>query len=441
MSAKDKNPTANHFVQLTAQLPTLGGMRRSGNAGSLPTYLFRDSENVALRGNDVIERGGQAKYNPDTVLDGCGDGFVPPDEEPREFQDRLVLLGSRGILGDNVDVEGQLWTAGLQEFAHVDGSGFGNAVSLSYIPGADPGGAGGQLLVGRGHSGADISSGGMSDITPNSSDQAVTVATYTDAEDDASAYGEVQEFDGQVYATHANDNSGVGACSVVVDPFGTPSAVETATGDGTVGGFYPIWLKVSGSEAFLVAPLEPATLHFLNAGSAGVWDTAAMDAGHRAHRRQPGAGTVLDGVVYFSGLAPGDGHSLYSWGGGSAVVTTVRTLAGIPRFQSIDGIREAISALCAHHEVLWYSHTEDSVLDAGDGLARLGKYNGSAFTDSAFVFPSDDLTPIRYLVSFGGRLWALRGDTLWSAEYPERFWRREAVSADAFFLAVKHPVY
>lgn len=410
MSTKDKAPTTNRFVQLTADLPTIAGMRRSGNPASLPPFLFRDMENIAMRGNDVIERGGQAKYNPHEPLEGCGDEFVPPDQEPRETFSQLVSVG--GWSEEAAPLV--YWDAGYIQVATVV-----RATSLTYIPGAGPDGSGGVLYIGTGTTSADITPAGWDGaVIDENGELQLNGETFQIAADDSRAHGGLVEFESELYGVASGDDNGTLHTQIIADPFVTAVVVRESL---ALGGFYPMWL-VNLADSYLVAPLERNILHFLEAGTT-TWATATLPGFSDAYIDQPHAAAVHDGTLYFTGAGFEEVFSIFNWAGGAAAATTEHSVNGnIEPGGPLSAAGEGWGPLCSHMGALYFAYKMTGDVPIIGRFSTLG-----GWVDNVFSFPAGT-EAVRALISNNGRLWAFCGTTLWSSDFPDRSerWRLEA---------------
>lgn len=78
--------------------PEFGGIRKEGDAGSLPPYLFRHLENVRLLASGEIGvRGGQSKLST-SAMTGCVRGIFPP-----EYRAGMLGTGFYGPYGSGND--------------------------------------------------------------------------------------------------------------------------------------------------------------------------------------------------------------------------------------------------------------------------------------------------------------------------------------------------
>ncbi len=410
MSAKDQNLTVNRFVQLTSDLPTIAGMRTSGNPASLPSFLFRVLENTAMRGNDIHDRGGQEKYNPDHPIDDCGDGFLPPDEEPSEYQVRLLFQA----LTDDADSPLWLYSSGISALASL----LTKPGVLTYLPGADPGGASGTFVW---------SSYGISDeltvlatqFSLDRSDNSVSLGSSSSTLFGGSA-GEAAEFDGQTYLVTIVQTD----VFILIDPFGSGAATEvTATGDQAI--FRSPWLRVFNEQ--LVCPLEPDTLHVKGPGSAG-WSTIAMPAGTTAHQFLASSVAYWeeqDGL-FFSGTAVGGGYAIFKLDLLGVITQVVELGVGAPG---------TYQPLAVHNQVLWIGY-ESSLFYLNPSL-QLVSFDTAFFSAGA----------IRQLISHRGRLWAVldAGDLseVQASKFPHSLasWKRISLLPYAFGFGVEHPIY
>lgn len=420
-SAKDENPSLNHFAQLTATLPSIAGMRQAGNPASIPPYLFRWIENGAMRGTDLVERGGQARYNPDFPLEDCGDGFLPPDEEPQDANQRLLIQATGTGDDETEPTDLRLYASGVTEIA----SDLLHPCSLSYIPGAGAGGAGGRLMWGA-RTDSDEFQTLLTEFALTVSDkEAVLGETLTGAA--AGVAGEAREFDGALFVVTTRDGEGT---AVRNDPFDSSGgAVETSFG-GAVEDQAP-WLREFAGR--LCCPVAPTVIYQRGTGSAG-WDsvTGAI-AGGVANTYRPHCAAVFEdhlGVeaLYFAG------------GTGSAGLFALfrlladGTVEAVTQFSSLVVPDPAANhqSLCVHNGVLWMGDQ--------DGIAYLRPDH--TLVEGAHTFPVTVTGALRQLISHQGRLWALRGDELWYSRFPHKTesWIRASAKLGAFGAAVVHPI-
>lgn len=406
----------NRFAGLAQGILRWAGARRAGNAASIPANMFRDLENVRFEGQEITCRGGQVKYNPDAVLEGCIDGFIPPDFEPRAVVEELLALGRDPFPADPSD-DVTLRRVGSGS-AILDSTTFDDACSFSYTTGSGSGGSGGLLWIGRGDqgNGFDIT---LSTFTLDNNDAVEAGSNATAVNAGSAAWGGAAKFDGDLFAVVSRVTSGGnGRSEVIIDPVGSGSAVdEDLVGNDTDHGYFPMWLKHQTADDTLCAPLGPSVVHMRN--TSGVWSTAAMPASTTIKRNHVGSAAMYGSALYFTGTAAGGGNALFSLVGGA--ISQVHQPSGAP---------PTIAPVCAHNGVLWY-------VSSADGLS-LGKYNGSTFTDGVITLEGSDA--ICALVSAAGKLYAYRTNSIWVSEFPERFWTQIDATTDGYRYGVVYPV-
>ncbi len=410
----------NRFSGLAQGILRWAGARRSGNAASIPPNMFRDLENVRFEGQDIVCRGGQVKYNPDTVLEGCIDGFIPPEYEPPTYAERLLICAQ-----NTVEYPGN---AGLYAFesgpSPVIESAFGQRNYISYIAGSGAGGSGGTLY----ESGVALYDpdtgdefGGINLFALSASD----VYTLTDnhlAQPTTSSVvrgvGQVTKLGSVVYYAHYEAIPG----NIVV----YQGPIETASADRTVAsdtdGTEPIcpWSVLYDSK--LTLPILDSRLDIRTSG--GVWSTVAMPAGGIIFRRHPaGGGVTLGSNLYFTGyIAAGATSAVFKYNG-----------TAISLVHSIDGAYENL-CLVAHNGALWFG------LDDGAGNTLLSKsVDGTTWVNGfslSFDATNSALTPVlRQLISFRGKLWAVMTDFMAYAEFPEEQWYEAWAEDNRFYSA------
>lgn len=409
----------NRFSGLAQGILRWAGARRSGNAASIPPNMFRDLENVRFEGQDIICRGGQTKYNIDDVLEGCIDGFVPPDYEPPNYELFFICCEADSALaldGTNCGI-----TVVEDHGATATIGGFADVASVTQVLGSGAGGSGGYVFVGSGDTDGHDLSWATYQVDENfdlvtASPSPITVSGAGISGE--GACGGVAKFDGEYFAVFSRTLGSNGE-SIVWNGT-TDMAEETQTDTSAEHGYSPLWLLVDASNE-LACPLHPAQIHYRD--DMGVWNTAGMPAGTVANRNHVSSGASTDpagGNIYFSGTAVGGGMAIFSFESGTAT----------QQFQA-GGVPPTYQPVCFHNGTLWFLTNS-----AGTSIGK--KTPAGVFTADVFTFTGSD--PIVQFASVNGLFYALRTNSIWVSEFPDRFWEQVDDTTAAYVHAIVIPV-
>lgn len=429
-SPKRTVPGFNRFSGLAQGILRWAGARRSGNAASIPPNMFRDLENVRFEGQDIVCRGGQVKYNRNDVLEGCIDGFIPPEYEPPPYKQRLMICASDPD-GDAVGLTG---SGALLKFIngldHIEETDFLHRAYISYIAGTGAGGSGGTLYQSS-TSVHDSDTGevdfGIKTFTLSSSDAytggtlfAPGAAVHTDG----SGWGQVCKLGSDVFFTRYT----TGNIIVYIGPIAAPSAERTVASDAATEARFCAWNVIFNSKMTL--PILGSRLDMRTTG--GVWTTAALPASCAANRRHPGAGGVTFGSdLYFTGYGPGGGNIVMKMTTGNVTSSVYGPSDGPAEFQ----------ALCSHNGALWFAYSPDDT-----GIELHYSADGASWTrvtsdTNLGSLDLEDANPVvRQLISMDGKLYMLVGSDLLVSEFPDRIWEIAENETGSFFSATVHTI-
>jgi hypothetical protein len=422
-SPKKQNEVFNRFSGLAQGILRWAGARRSGNAASIPPSMFRDLENVRFEGQDIVCRGGQVKYNLNDVLEGCIDGFIPPEFEPPDYKERLLICGYDTDGAHNGQVGGGELGRFVNGYDILEDAAFLHRAYISYIPGSGSGGSGGTLYESSTSfhdSDTGVVDRGVQSFTLDSSDDytaGTLFAPGSATSTDGSGWGQVCKLGNDTFfVRHTTGN-----IIVYIGPIATATADRTVASDESTEARFSVWSVVYDSR--MILPILKTRIDRRTTG--GVWSTVAMPVSCTINRRHPGAGGVTFGAdLYFCGYEVGGGNAVFKYDGSS--ITTVYNPADSPA---------EYQCLVSHNGALWFAYSPDN---QGGEL----HYSPDGTTWSRITASSgfDGGEGVTQLISFDGRLYALTKSALRVADFPERFWRVEEADAGGFYSATVQQV-